>query len=307
MELRHLRYFQAVAEQLNFSRAAERLHVAQPALSRQIRDLEAEIGARLFDRNRVRVQLTDAGRTFHQHVSKLLAQVDIAIASVRDTNRGHGGQLTICADWRLSINLIPESIAEFRTRYPHVDVVLKELHMSEQVSALRTRQAHIGFLLQEELVPRGDLESLLLIRSDLCVVVGPGHRLARRRQVPIATLRDEAWIKLNGDHGDGYRTYVTQICRLAGFAPAFAPQAASSLEALLSLVATGYGVGVLPAFMRPTSQPTLRFLRSDCRPIELCAVWPRDQQSVLLQHYVEILRRRVQAAGPHVRNASSMA
>lgn len=295
MELRHLRYFHAVAEHLNFSRASEQLRVAQPALSRQILDLEGEIGARLFDRNRVRVQLTDAGRTFYEHVSKVLAQVDLAVQSVQDASRGAAGRLTICNDWRLSINLIPQSIAEFRARYPRVEVVLKELRMSDQLSALHSRRAHVGFLLRDEFVPRGDLDSLTLLRSEMCLVVGANHRLTHRRTVRIGDLREDVWIRLNSDRADGYRTYVTQTCRLAGFTPCFAPQPAASIETMLTLIASGFGVGLLPLFLRPANQPALRFLHSDCGPIELCAVWPRTESSQLLRQYLEILRRHAPA------------
>src|SRR5271155_4430571 len=106
MELRHLRYFHAVVDTLNFSRAAEKLRVAQPALSRQIRDLENELGVRLFDRNRVHVQLTDAGRTLAAHVAKILAEVDIAVESVRAAQRGAGGRLMVCDDWRVPLTHI---------------------------------------------------------------------------------------------------------------------------------------------------------------------------------------------------------
>ena len=155
MELRHLRYFQAVAELLNFSRAAERLHVAQPSLSLQIRDLEAELGTQLFDRNRVHVQLTDAGRTFYAHTSKILAQISVAVASVHDTTTGVGGELILCNDWRLSTDLVPATIAEFRAQHPRVEVQLIDLPVHKQLAALRAHRAHLGFLPREEVVTRG--------------------------------------------------------------------------------------------------------------------------------------------------------
>jgi LysR family transcriptional regulator, benzoate and cis,cis-muconate-responsive activator of ben and cat genes len=136
MELRHLRYFKAVAELLNFSRAAERLRVGQPALSRQIRDLEHELGTRLLDRNHVRVQLTDAGRTYYAHTCKILAQVDIAAASVQETMTGASGELIICNDWRLSNCFVLGAIADFRARYPRVDVTLRDLHVHEHLGPL---------------------------------------------------------------------------------------------------------------------------------------------------------------------------
>ncbi|HWA25456.1 MAG TPA: LysR substrate-binding domain-containing protein [Lacunisphaera sp.] len=290
MELRHLRYFHAAAELLNFSRAAERLHVAQPALSRQIRDLEDELGTRLFDRNRRRVLLTDAGRTFFSHVAKVLAQVDLAVAAARAAARGAGGQLIICSDWRLSIGLIPKTIADFRARFPRVEVVLTDLPMHRQLAALRANRIHIGFLPAEEIASHGDLESLPLLTAEMLAVIGADHPLAHRRSIEIADLRHEPWVRLTGDHADGYRTYVSQVCRLAGFNPVFGPQEAASLEALFTMVGTGFGMALLPDFLRAPRHPLIRFLHTNCAPIELCAVWPRSGTSQLLRQYLAVLR-----------------
>ncbi len=294
MELRHLRYFQAVAELLNFSRAAERLHVAQPALSRQIRDLENEIGARLFDRNRVRVQLTDAGRTLYSHAEKILAQVELAVASVHETNRGAGGELIICNDWRLAINLIPATIAEYRARYPQVGVVLQEVLLHRQLATLRSHRAHLGFMPRDEVVARGDLDFLPVARLEILVAVGPDHRLASRRAVRIAELRDERWLRITGDRGEGYNAFVNQVCRLAGFTPSFHGDV-TSLETLETVVASGFGLCLLPDILTVNQRPMLRFLKTDCASVELCAVWPRTESSVLLRQYLDILRRHLPA------------
>lgn len=292
VELRHLRYFQAVAELLNFSRAAERMHVAQPALSRQIRDLESEIGARLFDRNRVRVQLTDAGRTFYSHACKVLAQVDLAVASVRETTRGTGGDLLLCNDWRLAINLIPATIAEFRRRYPRVEVVLQDVLLHQQLAILRAHRAHLGFLPRDEVAGREDLDFLSVARLELLAVVGSSHRLAPRRSVRIAELRDEKWLRLSGERSDGYNAFILQTCRSAGFTPRF-HDAASTVEAMATVVASGYGVCLLPNNFSVQQRTMLRFLPTDCPAVELCAVWSRAESSLLLQQYLEILRRHV--------------
>lgn len=154
------------------------LRVAQPALSRQIRDLENELGTRLLDRNRVRVQLTDAGRTFYAHTCKILAQVDIAVASVNEAVAGTSGEFIICNDWRLSNRFVLGTIAEFRTRFPRVEVTLRDLHIHEQLTALRTRRAHLGFVIAREFAANDDLESLNLLTAQLLVAVGANHRLS---------------------------------------------------------------------------------------------------------------------------------
>lgn len=292
MELRHLRYFQAVAELLNFSRAAERVRVAQPALSRQVRDLEAELGVRLLDRNRVRVSLTDAGRMFYAHTCKILAEVDMAVASVAESAAGVSGELVICNDWRLSNWVVLGAIAEFRAVYPRVEVTLRELHVHEQLTALRTRQAHLGFVLGSELAAHDELTSLSLMQSEIMVLVGANHRLARRESVRIADLADETWVIMEPQEAPGFRDFVTQVCRLSGFTPNFG-KTTHTTEGLLARVATGYGVCLIPEFLATGEHPLVHYLRSDCLPIELRAVWHRREESKLLQQYLEILRRHI--------------
>jgi DNA-binding transcriptional LysR family regulator len=297
MELRHLRYFKAVATTLNFTRAAEQLHVAQPALSRQIRNLEEELGTRLFDRNRVRVQLTDAGRTLAAHADKILAEVDIAVASVQDTRRGTGGQLMICNDWRLSIHLIPETIAEFRTRHPGVEIALVDLPTRKQIAALRAGHAHVCFLPRDSIPPHAGFDSMLILRAEIKLVVGRRHRLARRPSVRLADFRNETFIRPIGGHMETYTTFVVQACHVAGFAPIFVPHRCSSLEALLALTGAGLGVVLLPDFICPTDRPSVRYLPSGCEPIEMYAVWLRTDTSRLLKDYLAILRAYVAATG----------
>lgn len=297
MELRHLRYFKAVAATLNFSRAAEQLHVAQPALSRQIHNLEDELGTRLFDRNRVRVQLTDAGRTLVAHTDKILAEVDIAVESVRAAQHGTGGRLMIGNDWRLSIHLIPETIAEFRTRHPGVEIALVDLPTREQIAALRAGHAHVCFLPRDSVPTHADFDSMLILKAEIRVVVGRRHRLARRPSVRLADFRNETFVRPTGVQMEAYTTFVVQACRLAGFTPIFVTHKCSSLEAFLTLAGAGLGVVLLPDILCPTDRPSVRYLQSDCQAIEIYAVWLRTETSRLLTDYIAILRSHVAATG----------
>jgi DNA-binding transcriptional LysR family regulator len=298
MELRHLRYFKAVAEQLNFSRAAEQMHVAQPALSRQIQALEEELGTRLLDRNRVRVQLTDAGRSFYAHSCKILAQVDMAVATVREVTAGQGGELIICNDWRIASQFVPETLRTFKARYPHAEVVLRDLRNHEQLAALRAHRAHLGFVVQGGLIPPHDLASLFVSKSELLAVIPSGHPLAARRSIRLAELAEETWVGLDEKEAPGYRSYLAQICRLAGFTPHLGPST-SSIEGLLGRVASGYGIALAPDAVVQNRSPLLRFLPTDCAPLEFHAVWHRQEKSVLLQEYLEILRAQVARTGPN--------
>jgi DNA-binding transcriptional LysR family regulator len=297
MELRHLRYFKAVAELLNFSRAAEQMHVAQPALSRQIQALEEDLGARLFDRNRVRVQLTDAGRSFYAHSCKILAQVDMAVAAVKEVTEGKGGELIICNDWRIASHFVPATVRAFKARYPHAEVVLRDLRIHEQLAALRAHRAHLGFIVQSGLVAPQDLDSIFVFKSDLLAVFPTSHPLAARRSLRLAELADETWVSLDEKEAPGYRAYMTQLCRLAGFAPHFGPST-TTIDGLLGRIASGYGIALAPEAVVQARNPLLRFVPTDCAPLEFHAVWHRQEKSVLLQEYLEILRAQVGRAGP---------
>ncbi|MBL9206849.1 MAG: LysR family transcriptional regulator [Opitutaceae bacterium] len=289
MELRHLQYFKAVAERLNFSRAAESLRVAQPTLSRQIRDLEEELGAQLLIRNRVKVQLTDAGRVLHSHATKLLTQVEIARAAVRETAQGRHGELIISNDWRIANRFVPDAIAEFRRRHPGVELTLVDLRLGEQLNALRARRVHLGFALAGDFDPRDGLDSLRMVRSRLRVVLPASHALASARRIRLADLAAEDWVSIDERESAGYRPFVNRLCRAAGFSPRVT-KVGKGIESMLARVAAGYGICVLPAFILPPQLPSLRYIDSDCAPLDLCAVWPRSDTSVLLRQFIDILR-----------------
>jgi DNA-binding transcriptional LysR family regulator len=291
MELRHLRYFHAVVDALNFSRAAEKLRVAQPALSRQIRDLENELGVRLFNRNRVRVQLTDSGRTLATHAAKILAQVDIAVESVRATKDGVGGQLMICNDWRLSFKPVPESIAKFRALRPRTEIEIVDLPRDEHLAALRAGRAHVCFLPRDAVPTQSIFESMLVLKSEIQLLVNSQHPLAQRRSsAKLADFHDATFIRPAEDYGTGYDKWLSQLCRLAGFTPILVAHKSASVGGLYAAVGANLGVAILPEYLCDRKYPQVRHLASDCQPWEMHAVWLRDETSRLLREYLEILR-----------------
>lgn len=292
MELRHLRYFKAVAELLNFSRAAEQLRVAQPALSRQIRALEDELRVKLFVREPA-VQLTDAGRVFFSHTCKLLAQVDIATTAARDAAHGRGGELTVCNEWRVAGHFVPGVVGEFRRRVPHVEVILLDMRFHEQLAALRARRAHVGFVIRNILNRASDLASLLVLRSEVMAVLPAEHPRASDSAVRLADLADETWAVLDEKEAPGYRAYLTQICRLSGFTPRFGP-VASTPEGIIGRVAAGYAVALTLRNNAPLHNHLVRVLPLDVEPLELCAVWHRQDESPLLRSFLDVVREAAQ-------------
>ncbi len=294
MELRHLRYFKAVADHLNFSRAAEQLHVAQPALSRQIQAAEDELGTKLFERNRVSVRLTDAGRVFYRWACKILAEVDMATAAVREVSEGSGGILVISNDWHLGSDFIAGTLAEFRARYPCIEVVIHDRKISDQVALLRSRRVHLGFIIRDMPGVKSDLQMLFLRRSRLLLALPVRHRLARRTSVRLAELADETWLTLDPQESPAYSQYLTRLCRLAGFTPQLGEHATTP-EGIIGRVASGYGIALMPEHIELPANRHLRYVPTDCPPLELCAAWHRDEQSGLLKRYLTILRQLLAA------------
>lgn len=295
MELRHLRYFKAVAELLNFSRAAEQMRVAQPALSRQVRALEEELGATLLERKHG-VRLTEAGRTFYAHTCKILAQVDIAVATLRSAPADGGGELIVCNDWRLSGDFLPAAVAEFHRAFPRAEVTLRDLRVHEQLTALRARQAHLGFVVRSLLGRRGDLDTLPVLRARMIAVLSVRHPRAQAASLRLADLAQETWVTLDEKEAPGYRAFLLQVCRISGFAPHFG-RAAATIEGLVGRVASGYGVALVLEGGAPRHNPLVRAVPTDIEPLELCAVWHRREKSPLLHAFLDIVRQQ-HAADP---------
>jgi len=297
MELRQLRYYNAVAELLNFSRAAERLRVAQSALSRQIQALEDEVGAKLLDRDRVHVSLTDAGKAFYARTCKLLLQVDVAVTEARQVARGSQGELIVCHDWRLDAELVSTTVDDFRRRNPRAELVLRDAGFHEQIALIRSREAHLGFGPKELLGKNSELEILSIRRIFFNVVLPARHPLAKRKLVRLSDLAKETWVDLSEKEATGMRAYIIQQCRLSGFAPRFV-KTAGSIHAWFGHVASGYGITIVPDHVHPAPGMALCCVRTDCQPVELCAVWHPGNQSPLLQQFLSILRQQIQTDNP---------
>lgn len=288
MELRHLRYFKAVAESLNFSRAAEQLRVAQPALSRQVRALEDEIGTRLFDRD-PEVRLTDAGRVFYGHACRVLAQVETGVADAREAAKGRRGELIVCNEWRVAGRLVPAAVAEFRRRVPGAEVTLRDMRFHEQLAALRSRRAHVGFVVRNILGRSTDLQSQLVLRAAIVAVLPAQHAMAGRDSIQLADLAGETWAVLDEKEAPGYRDYLTQVCRLSGFVPRIGLEATTP-DGMFGRVAAGYAVALALDVSAPRQNPLVRVVSLDVDALELCVVWHRDEPSPLLQQFLAVVR-----------------
>ena len=296
MELRHLRYFVAVAEELNFSRAAERLHIAQPPLSKQIKDLEAELGVRLFDRNHTRVNLTDAGRVFLDDVREILEQTELAVRRARDASSGIRGHLRVGTIGTMTLMLLPKVLPLFSERFPEIEVTVQEMNGDEQVLALRRNDLDIGFT-GRILVNTNGVERLHVARFPLLVAVPKTHRLSTRKALQVEDLADEPLVYLSARRAPAYMEWVRELFTAAGIKPHFRRRV-ESLDSLLSMVAAGYGLAILPK--ANTSSATDRHkmipLAAGKAAFDLYAIWLQTNQSATLRNFLEVLRSQAEVS-----------
>ncbi len=298
MELRHLRYFVAVADEMNFRRAAQRLHVSQPPLSRQIHDLEDELETKLFDRSRQKLALTPAGETFLKEARQILSLVQRAAQLAKAASRGEAGQLSLAILPPIGGLFLPPAVRAFRERYPVVDLTILDLVPQEQITALLDRRIDLGFvpLPVINLVP--DLEFEPVREVDLMVALPPGHRLAKRRQLTLQRLAREPFVMISRSSTALLHDWVLNLCREAGFEAQVIKQAEGP-SSILELVSAGFGVSLLPSlFQRFPSDVIFRPLPPATPKLHLALAWRRDNQSRLLKAFLEILRPLLRKPNP---------
>ncbi|MGB3481789.1 MAG: LysR family transcriptional regulator [Mycobacterium sp.] len=290
MELRHLRYFRAVAEELHFGRAAERLLMAQPPLSQQIRALERELGVTLLTRSTRNVELTPAGRAFLTRTVEILAAVDDAGDQARRIANGAEGRLVIGCVGSATYSLLPKLVRALRKTLPNVDLSVRgEMLAPAQLIALHAGQIDIALLRPPVLDPGIAAE---VIRTDRLLVALPAeHPLAARDTVDPADLRDEDFISHAGHGRSRMGALLTTLCEEAGFTPRVQHDVEET-STLVTLVAAGLGVAVVP---EPTSELDIagvcyRPLSPAAASIELLVAYRSSEVSPLIANVLEVLR-----------------
>ena len=243
VELRQLRYFLAVADELHFGRAAERLHISQPPLTVAIRRLERELGSELFDRTTRRVSLTPAGEAFRSRIQPALAELDDAAGDVAEAASGRSGRLRVGFVSSASYTTVPEAIRVFRQRRPRVELVLSPLTSGEQVEQLLDGGLDLGLLRDPDKVP--GLRFELLASEDLVAVVPERHPLATAREIRPEQLEGEPLVLFPYRLMPGFVSRVMSLLEPLGTPPHVAQQAIHQ-ETVLGLVAAGLGISLLP-------------------------------------------------------------
>lgn len=275
IELRHLRYFAAVAEELHFGRAAQKLHIAQPALSRQIQRLEEEIGTRLLERTQRSVALTAAGKAYLARANRILDEVAQAGGEALRVANGEAGALKVSFIHSSTYNLTPAALDLFTTRHPRIHLELQESTVFQQVEALDRGEVDIG-LLRPPLESK-ELEWETILTEDFVLAVPQTHRLAKRRSVPAAALHDEPFILFNRQQSPLFYERITGFCEKAGFSPRIA-QRAIQIHTVLGLVGAGLGIAIVPNAALKLFMPRVRFvaLEEPIEPVEVALAWRRD-------------------------------
>lgn len=285
MELRQLRYFLAVAEELHFGRAAKRVHISQPPLSQQIRQLEEELRVRLFYRTKRKVELTDAGRTFAGEARLILQQVDQAAGLAVEANRTKLSTLIVgCSP--ANVTVVFPVLKEFANRYPKVHFVVKSLTSLEQVEALRGGRIDVGFVTLP--VERDGLEMETVLRERLMVAMRENHPLSNRRRVPLRALANETLILFPLHLSPGRYDVITGLCRGAGFSLHVVHEV-DNVHTMLDLISAGFGVSLMRASVQNINRKGVVFRELQHSPIvETAVAYRRGAQAQVLSNFVNV-------------------
>jgi DNA-binding transcriptional LysR family regulator len=285
VELRQLRYFVAVAEELHFRRAAARLHISQPPLSQQIAALETELGVILLARTRRRVALTPAGAAFLREARAILAGVDAAATTARAIDSGQEGVLRVSFVGSALLSIVPGIVQRFRAARPLVQIALRERPTSAQLEAVRTGIADIG-LVRPPVEPDPELVTELVLRERTVAALPAGHPLAALRRVPLRRLAAEPLVLFPREQAPGYHDLLTGRLAATGTVPRVVQDAPETIT-IIGLVAAGIGVSPVAASVANLALPGVVYRPLAGAPdTELVVVRRADDESPLARAFV---------------------
>ena len=284
-----MRYFVAVAEELHFGRAAEKLHIAQPPLSQQIQQLEREMGVMLFHRANRRVTLTAAGAVFLTETRRSLEGIAQAVQAAQRAARGEVGLLAVGFVASATYDILPALLSEYRSRFPDVELLLYEQNSAEQAAALADKRINVG-------LARPSIEDAVLVvetvlREPFLAALPEAHPLASRKGLALRELANEPFILFPENPKPSYADAIKAVCARAGFSPQVV-QEAREMQTALSLIAAGLGVTLVPASVQNVQRPGLvyRPLADLDATTELTVAYRHDDQSPPLARFLDIVR-----------------
>lgn len=292
MDHKLMQSFVAVAEELHFGRAAVRLHISQPPLTKQIQQLEQAMGVRLLERTKRKVELTVAGRVFLDEARAVLHQTGQAVELARKAGRGETGHLSVGFIDAAIYSVVPTIVRQFTERYPEVELSLTDLRIPNQVKLVAERQLDIGFVHPPIVHKALRVESILV--EPLIVALPETHRLAAETEIALADLAPEALIQFPRSINPSLYDEIVGLCRSSGFSPRIVREATPK-QTIIGLVSVGLGVSLLPACLENLrrSGVVYRPIRGRNLSIDTSIIYRREQPSPVLKVFLDIVRETV--------------
>lgn len=298
MELRHVRYFAAVAQYLNYSETSRRLHVAQPAISQTIFDLEEELGVKLLLRTKHSVKLTAAGTAFLRGAEEVLRRAEEAQQLAQRAARGEVGILGIGFFGTACSPILPALVQAYRRKFPDVELRLFELDPEEQLAAFDEGRIDLGFTRTLPSERSAEFEEEVVYTDQLAIALPAAHALAKQKVVRLKSLAGEPFVQFHRKGAPGMFDEVIAVCRRAGFSPRIINEP-NFMATAMTLVESGLGVSLIPRCVRSLNRPqvVIRPIAPKSARIPLCVAWRKSARNPALAAFLDILR----AATPAIR------
>lgn len=290
MNFRQIKYFITVAQELNFGRAALALNISQPPLTRQIQQLEEEVGAALFDRTPKGVTLTQAGELLLQEALNIQSLVEQATERTQRAGQGKLGRLDVAIFGSGILDVIPKLLLRFRTAYPDVNIVLHTMTKNEQLEALRQHRITIGFNRMLEPIPEIRIE--LVKTEPLLVALNEGHLLASMAAIPLLALKEHPMVLFPTGIRPNFVDRVMELCRQEGFVPNVSQEAGDAVTGV-ALVASGFGLALVPESATSLRLPGVVYrplLDAPHAVVDLSCIYRNNDTSPILKAFLEIIR-----------------
>ena len=294
MELRHLRYFVAVAEQQNVTRAAAMLHVSQPPLSRQIRDLEHELGVALFRHGAKAVRLTEAGQLFLQEARAVLQRAAEAVQAVKAVASGRTGELHLGYAPSLTVELLPQALRSFEQDHPGIRVRLHDLSTEEMLRGLKDQKLQVALMIRPSANSLAGVVFEELRQYAVCVAMHPAHRLARVRQLTLNKVADERLIAYSQADYPEYHTWLAELFAPIKRVPLIAEEH-DGVTSLIASVEAGRGIALVQQRFECLAGPRLKVrpLTPAPPPLVVGIAWRKDSDSVATKNFITAARRTI--------------
>lgn len=290
IEFRHLQYFACVAAELHFSRAADKLGMAQAPLSQQIRQLEERLGTPLFRRTTRRVELTPAGEIFLRHAQEILSGIDRAVTHTRSISGEDSGTIYVSGVHVALSHVLPPAIRQFRKRYPAITVDVQVLGTAQQLELLQSGKIQVAFIRPTN--PAGFLKTVHILQEGFVAALPKDHRLAQKADLTIKDFAGEPIITYAPTVGASYYHAIMDALRRAGVYPVIVQEVSHTL-AIGTLVAAGVGIAIAPSWLAHNPSPFLVYRPlNDIPPeVELLLAWHADEKSKIVLDFIETTRR----------------